>query len=128
MHCLHLVSIPLMSASSRLGCHMQILEKLMASQQVHYDFDQYALPMKVDVPVTVLSVGASLLKASVDLEVPINAAGDVLSHVYGNAVECFMFQCPPMNAPHRYLTLMLFILPSRSSVHGGICSALVICI
>ena len=109
---------------------MQILEKLMASQQVHYDFDQYALPMKVDVPVTVLSVGASLLKASVDLEVPINAAGDVLSHVHGNAVECFMFQCnpPPMNTPHRYLTLMLFILLSRSSVHDAICSALVICI
>ena len=66
---------------------MQTLEKLMASQQVNYSFTCTTLPMNVDIPVTVLSVGASLLKASVDLEVPINAVGDVLSHVHGNAVE-----------------------------------------
>ena len=63
---------------------MQILEKLMASQQVEYDFTLLRLPMYVDSPVTILSVGASLLKASVDLEVPIHA-GEV-SHVQGNAV------------------------------------------
>lgn len=52
---------------------------LMASQQVEYDFGVYSLPMPVDSPVTVLSVGSSLLKSSVDLELPINAAGDGVS-------------------------------------------------
>jgi len=55
---------------------MQALGTLMASQIVDYDFGAYSLPMPVDAPVTVLSVGASLLKPSVDLELPINAAGD----------------------------------------------------
>ena len=55
---------------------MQALGTLMASQVVNYDFGPYSLPMPVDAPVTVLSVGASLLKASLDLELPINTAGD----------------------------------------------------
>ena len=55
---------------------MQTLGTLMASQVLEYDFDAYNLPMPTDAPVTVLSVGASLLKPSVDLELPINAAGE----------------------------------------------------
>ena len=47
----------------------------MASQVLEYDFGAYSLPMPIDAPVTVLSVSASLLKPSVDLELPINAAG-----------------------------------------------------
>ena len=48
----------------------------MASQVLDCDFGAYSLPMPVDAPVTVLSVGASLLKPSVDLELLINAAGE----------------------------------------------------
>lgn len=59
-----------------VGCKNIIaLGTLMASQIVDYDFGTYSLPIPVDAPVTVLSVGASLLKPSVDLELPINAAG-----------------------------------------------------
>ncbi len=55
---------------------MQALGTLMASQVLDNDFDVYSLHMPVDAAVTVLSVGASLLKPSVDLELPINTAGD----------------------------------------------------
>lgn len=48
----------------------------MASQVVEYDFGAYSLPMPIDAPVTTLSVGPSLLKPSLDLELPINAAGE----------------------------------------------------
>ncbi|DBA73189.1 TPA: hypothetical protein ACH3X1_011268 [Trebouxia sp. C0004] len=59
-----------------VGCKNIIaLGTLMASQTVDYDFGAYSLPMPVDAPVTVVSIGASLLKPSVDLELPINAAG-----------------------------------------------------
>jgi len=55
---------------------MQALGTLMASQVVNYDFGAYSLPMPIDAPVTTLSVGPSLLKPSLDLELPINAAGE----------------------------------------------------
>ena len=55
---------------------MQALGALMASQVVEYDFGAYSLPMPIDAPVTTLSVGPSLLKPSLDLELPINAAGE----------------------------------------------------
>ncbi|DBB18520.1 TPA: hypothetical protein ACH3X3_000160 [Trebouxia sp. C0006] len=59
-----------------VGCrNVAALGTLMASQVLDNDFDAYSLPMPVDAPVTVLSVGASLLKPSVDLELPINTAG-----------------------------------------------------
>ncbi|KAA6418765.1 MAG: E2F target 1 [Trebouxia sp. A1-2] len=59
-----------------VGCKNVIaLGTLMASQVLDCDFGAYSLPMPVDAPVTVLSVGASLLKPSVDLELLINAAG-----------------------------------------------------
>ena len=56
---------------------MQALTMLMEQQQVTYDFTVYSLPMPVDVPVTILSVGRSLLHAAVDLELPLNAAGEL---------------------------------------------------
>lgn len=47
----------------------------MLQQQVLYDFAVYSLPMPADVPVTILTVGRSLLHAAVDLELPLNTAG-----------------------------------------------------
>ena len=60
---------------------MQALEPLAKNQQVEYDFGVYTLPMPTDVPVTILSDGPSLLKASVSLEMPLNAgaAGDCIT-------------------------------------------------
>ena len=60
---------------------MQALETLAKNQQVEYDFGVYTLPMPADVPVTILSDGPSLLKASVSLEMPLNAgaAGDCIT-------------------------------------------------
>ena len=48
----------------------------MASHVLEYDFGAYSLPMPIDTPVTTLSVGPSLLKPSLDLELPINAPGE----------------------------------------------------
>ena len=47
----------------------------MLQQQVLYDFAVYSLPMPADVPVTILTVGRSLLHAAVDVELPLNTAG-----------------------------------------------------
>ena len=54
---------------------MQALNTLLQQQQVMYDFAVYSLPMPADVPVTILTVGRSLLHAAVDLELPLNTAG-----------------------------------------------------
>lgn len=54
---------------------VQALTTLMEQQQVTYEFTVYSLPMPVDVPVTILTVGRSLLHTAVDLELPLNAAG-----------------------------------------------------
>lgn len=47
----------------------------MQQQQVTYEFMVYSLPMPADVPVTILTVGKSLLHAAVDLDLPLNTAG-----------------------------------------------------
>ena len=52
----------------------------MLQQQVDYDFAVYRLPMPTDVPVTILTVGRSLLHAAVDLELILNTAGKNCLH------------------------------------------------
>ena len=47
----------------------------MLQQQVMYDFAVYNLPMPADMPVTILTVGRSLLHAAVDVELPLTTAG-----------------------------------------------------
>lgn len=47
----------------------------MQEQVVKYEFEVYSLPMPADVPVTILTPGKSLLRAAVDLELPLNTTG-----------------------------------------------------
>ena len=54
---------------------MQALGTLMQQQVVEYEFAVYSLPMPADVPVTLLTVGKSLLHGAVDLELPLNTTG-----------------------------------------------------
>ena len=56
--------------------NLQALSMLMRNQQIDYDFGVYNLPMPADVPVTILSEGPSMLSSAVDLELPINTAGN----------------------------------------------------
>lgn len=59
---------------------VQALSTLMLQQQVDYDFAVYRLPMPTDVPVTILTVGRSLLHAAVDLELILNTTGKHCLH------------------------------------------------
>ena len=50
----------------------------METQQVSFDFPMYSLPMPLDAPVTILAVGHTTLHAAVDLELPLNSAGELV--------------------------------------------------
>lgn len=50
---------------------MQALQTLVAAQKVAYDFEFFALDQPADAPVTVLSLGRSLLKDCIDLTLPL---------------------------------------------------------
>ncbi|KAL3146743.1 hypothetical protein ABBQ38_014728 [Trebouxia sp. C0009 RCD-2024] len=55
--------------------NLQVLGTLMQQQEVEYEFAVYNLPLPADVPVTILTVGKSLLHKAVDLELPLNTTG-----------------------------------------------------
>lgn len=47
----------------------------MQQQEVEYEYAVYNLPLPSDVPVTILTMGKSLLHKAVDLELPLNTTG-----------------------------------------------------
>ena len=54
----------------------QVLKGLLDSQQVEYDCGFYQLLMPADLPVTVVSASTSLLKDSLDIQVPLRPTQD----------------------------------------------------
>ncbi|KAL3134977.1 hypothetical protein ABBQ32_007935 [Trebouxia sp. C0010 RCD-2024] len=55
--------------------NLQVLGTLMQQQEVEYEYAVYNLPLPSDVPVTILTMGKSLLHKAVDLELPLNTTG-----------------------------------------------------
>ena len=62
---------------------MQVLKGLVESQQVAYDCGFYELPMPADLPVTLLSSSASLLREAADVTVPLQLLQDAGEHLTG---------------------------------------------
>lgn len=80
-----------------IGCsNLEALGTLMQEQVVKYEFEVYSLPMPADVPVTILAPGKSLLRAAVDLELPLNTTGKCSEATVGEdslpAIRAYLHQ------------------------------------
>jgi hypothetical protein len=77
--------------------NMAALQTLMARQRVAYDFEYFSLDQPADAPVTVLSLGRSLLKETVDVTLPLRPTAP-LADAAGVAAAAASADLAPLRA------------------------------